>query len=395
MIFLYCIDKNYVKYAKVCIPSYKKYNPKAKIVVVSEEPIPNEVGYDENIVIKLPKVFRNRGTADRISNAAYLKLFLTQVPYDKAIFVDADTVCQKPLDELWDMPCEYINICESHSFGQKQAEALGLKRYANTGMMVMNLKELRELNFTEKCLEVEKNLKTPSTGWQHDETCINVAMKDYLTFVDKKFNYCHNRKYDEPMNEEDACILHYIGADKADMIDQTYYGRISVVKQYIQNKRVAIVGNAKSIFDKKNGEAIDDHDTIIRFNKGYIYQPECQGNKTTIVFLACNLTRVELMKYNAKLWINRSNHYYNPTGLTVSNQDRKVLANRLGAQPSTGFIAIDVCLRFGAKTLDLYGFDWEKTPTFYNPTNYVTQHNYSKEEQIVKEYCENGLLTIY
>lgn len=57
-------------------------------------------------------------------------------------------------------------------------------------------------------------------------------------------------------------------------------------------------------------------------------------------------------------------------------------------------MAIDVCLRFGAERIDLYGFDFEKTPTFYNPDGYVTQHKYSEEEKIIRQYEKDGLLTI-
>ena len=55
MIICFCIDHNYSYYAKVSIASYKKYNPDAKIIVVSEEPLPKDIGYDENVIIKLPK----------------------------------------------------------------------------------------------------------------------------------------------------------------------------------------------------------------------------------------------------------------------------------------------------------------------------------------------------
>lgn len=391
---VFCIDENYVKYAKVSISSYRKHNPKAKIYVVSEYPIENTVGYDKNIIIKLPKKFRNRGEGDRITNTAYLKLFLTELPFDKVLYVDADTMCQKPLDSLWEIEPEYIAVTESHAYGEIQAMALGLKRYALSGMMLMNLKNLREFKLTEKFLEWHDTNKIPSNVYQHDESAINCLFKDKLTFIPVAYNYCHNRTYKKPIKEQDAYILHYVGKDKADMLHETTYENIKVISPYIRGKRVAIVGNAKSIFDKRNGKEIDEHDTVIRFNKGFIYNKDAQGSFTTMVFLACNLASYELQGYNAQFFINRSNHYYNPTNLRVSNGDRKILADRLGAQPSTGFMVIDICLKFGAKQIDLYGFDWEKTPTFYNEPNYVTQHKYSEEEKIVLAYKKQGLLTI-
>ena len=282
MIIVFCIDDNYVKYAKASIASYRKHNPQAKIIIVSEkEGI--EVDCDGYEVIKLPKTFRNRGYGDRITNTAYLKLFLPQLPYDKIIYVDADTICQYPLDELWNMPCEYINLCESHVYGIKQASAIGAKKYGLTGMMVMNLKNLRHINFTGKCLEVEATYPTPETGWQHDETCINVAMARKLNFIDHKFNYCHNRSYLQPILEKDAVILHYVGKDKEDMLCQTKYKTLRMVGKKIKGANVAIVGNAKSIFDKAWGKEIDSHDFIIRFNRGFFAKPSSQGVKTSML----------------------------------------------------------------------------------------------------------------
>lgn len=390
----FCIDENYIDMATVSIASYRRWNPSARITVVSERPMPKEMGYDENFIIKLPKTFRNRGEGDRITNAAYLKCFLTQLPYRRVLYVDPDTICQKPLRELYNKPCPYICITESHSYGKKQAEALGVEKYGLTAVMLMNLEELRKIKFTEMCLDVEENYPTPSTGWQHDETCINVAMKDKLHFIDKKYDYCHKRIYDNPIPEEDAYILHYVGKDKSDFPKLEKYPEINEIGEKIKGKRVAIVGNAKSIFDKKNGKEIDSHDFVIRFNKGFLIDKTAQGSKTNLLLLACLLTPEEIESYHSEYVCNRGKSYINPVPFTIRNEQRALMKLRLSAQPSTGFMAIDICLHFGAKSIDLYGFDWEKSPTWYNPEGYKTQHCYAKEEDIVRQYEQEGKLTI-
>jgi lipopolysaccharide biosynthesis glycosyltransferase len=392
MEIVYCLDQNYVPYAEISIKSVKKYNPTAKIIIVSEEPITG-IGEDENIIIKLPRTFRNRGIGDRITNTAYLKLFLPDLPYDKVLYIDGDVICQAPLNDLWKTKCNYIVLTESHNFGLQQAQALGVEKYGLTGMMLMNLKNLRNTNFTGRCLEIEQLLPTPSTGWQHDETCINVALQNKLQFTDKKFNYCINRKYDDPIREEDAVLLHYVGRQK-DLMNPQYKGMDALLNN-IKGKRVAIVGNAKSIFDKKNGDLIDSHDFVIRFNNGFTIKPESQGTTTTMVMLALNMPPEKLDLYHAKWIVNRSNHYDNRVNFIIPNPDRKRMRDKLEAQPSTGFMAIDLCLYAQAKSIDLFGFDGEKTPTFYNDPNYVTQHNYRKEQELIRLYEKNNLLTIY
>lgn len=393
MIIVYCCDENYVDYARISAKSVLKYNPDAFIVLVSEKPL--TIGYEDvNVTIKLPEKFRNRGKGDRITNTAYLKLFLTKLKYDKIIYLDGDTMCQGSLKELWDMDIDYIGLTESHRHGKIQAKALGIEKYGLSGMMVMNLKNLRKVYFTKRCLAVQ-NRNIPDDQWQHDETCINLGVNELLTFIDKKWNYCRNRVYEEPILERDAMILHYVGKQKDDMLEEEHYGKLREVLKYIKGKRVAIVGNAKSIFSTRYGSEIDSHDIVIRFNKGFIYYPESQGIRTDIVVLACLLRDDEREGYKARYVINRSKNYRNPANFTISTQDRERLAQIIGSQPSSGFMAIDLCLEARAGSIDLYGFDFEATPTFYNPGNYQTQHNYSKEEEIVLDYQQKGLLTIH
>lgn len=394
MRIVYCLDENYADMASVSIQSFRKWNPLAKIVVVSENPLPREIGYDQNINIKLPKKFRSRKENDRITNAAYLKCFLTELPFRKCLYVDPDTICQKPLRELYNTPVKYIGLTESHAYGKQQAQELGLKKYGITGMMLMNLDELRNINFTQKCLDVEQNFKCPRRMWRHDETCINIAMNGMLTFLDKKYNYCHNREYDDPIPEEEAYILHYVGKTKEDMPKPNKFPEIEEIGEHIRGKNIAIVGNAKSIFDKSNGKEIDSHDFVIRFNRGFIIKEESQGKKTNLLLLACVLTPEELKSYNAEFICNRSKHYPNPVKYTIRSEQRAFMKLRLGSQPSTGFMAVQICLNYGAKSIDLYGFDFEKTPTFYNPEGYKTQHNYANEEGIMREYESMGLIKI-
>lgn len=152
----------------------------------------------------------------------------------------------------------------------------------------------------------------------------------------------------------------------------------------IKDKNVAIVGNAQSIFSHKYGSEIDAHDVVIRFNRGFITKPESQGLRTDILILACELNVDEKSSFKAKYSINRSSRYKSGD-YTFPDNLRRVLRQNLGVQASSGYLAIEYCRRFGAKKIDLYGFDFEATPTFYNPKDYKTKHNYAKEKQIIEK----------
>lgn len=177
------------------------------------------------------------------------------------------------------------------------------------------------------------------------------------------------------------------------MKESEKYKNLLLIKQEIRGKSVAIVGNAKSLFDYSYGKEIDKADVVIRFNRGFPNDIKAQGKKTTILMLACDLSKTDINFYKSKYVINRSGIASNDAP-KVSNHDRNRLAEKLGSQPSSGFMAIDMCLEAHAKSIQLYGFDFEQTPTFYNPDGYKTLHDYNKEQEIVLEYEREGLLTI-
>lgn len=158
------------------------------------------------------------------------------------------------------------------------------------------------------------------------------------------------------------------------------------LRNLVKNKTVAIVGNAKSIFDKKNGKEIDNHDIIIRFNRGFITKPESQGRRTDILILAVNLNLDEKSAFKSQYYVNRSKKT-TCGSITIENKFRADLKEIIGKQPSSGFMAIKLCDQ--AKIIDLYGFDFGKTKTFYNPEGFITPHDYDKEHQLIERMNVN------
>ena len=186
-------------------------NPEAHITVVSNEPINTE--YD-NIVLDTTKYnFKHVCENDRISDAAYMKLLLPEcLTYDKILYLDCDTICCGSLSELNGIDVEYIALCHSHDVGIKQAKQIGVPMYGLSGAMVMNLKSLREIEFTKISLFAMENFKFPNTNWQHEETIINCCFYRFLKFIDTKYNFCYNRSYscfNEKTNLNNAIILHF------------------------------------------------------------------------------------------------------------------------------------------------------------------------------------------
>lgn len=175
-----------------------------------------------------------------------------------------------------------------------------------------------------------------------------------------------------------------------------YHG-LDFLVDAIKDKNVAIVGNAKSLFDYKDGSEIDKADFVIRFNKGFITKPESQGTRTDLLILAIEMSNELIDSFHAKYVVNRCSMRVNKERAMGFFEKRIKLAFKqlFGAKPSSGYIAIAFCLFAEAKSITLFGFDWERTPTFYNPKEYKSPHAYSKEEKAVRNFVESGRVKIY
>ena len=169
------------------------------------------------------------------------------------------------------------------------------------------------------------------------------------------------------------------------------------MKSWFEGKTVAVVGNAQSLFDEKHGSAIDNHDVVVRLNKGVLIRDrEKQGVKTDVfAFSSYNVmgflikehfVKAKFMHMSDKGRVPvRGNVFYYPLDMRLG------LCERLGysidgpPRPSVGVMILDYIRFQDAKSVDVYGFDWKTTPTFYEPSKRREDepHNYDQE----RKYC--------
>ena len=207
IVFIY--DDNYKQFAKITEKSVLKHNPGAKIYQINKLPL------------KYQKIFKGYENALHPTNICYAKLFIHEIlpDLDKVLYLDTDLICLDSLEELYntDFDNKLIVGCESHDFGKKQAQELGNDKYFNSGVMLLNLKELRNRDVSEN---IKKNFEklVDKTLWVYDETIINGLLYDDIKFISHKWNYCINRQY---KNREitDPKIIHFIGSDKSGMLN--------------------------------------------------------------------------------------------------------------------------------------------------------------------------------
>jgi lipopolysaccharide biosynthesis glycosyltransferase len=314
--------------------------------------------------------------------------------------MDADTICQENLEYLWSVDCPYICACKTHNSGKKQAAELGIDFYINVDVMVMNLDAMRADNFTEKAFAKQDfNVSL----WCNEETLINGNFHDKIKLLPQKYNYAFERSYDEPIQYKDAAIIHFIGkSNKAKMLDyaEDYplevwnFNNLKDIKDYVCGKSVAIVGNAKSIFDKNNGAEIDAHDIVMRFNLGVPRNEAAQGSKKDILITARGKENPFIDEFKATFIVKRIKHLAVNTPYFFAKKDRLRMKHN-GVWSSSGFYGLNLILSSDPKSIDLYGFDFERTPTYYNAPDFKTEHNFNYEEKYIKDLEEKGKLKIH
>lgn len=171
----------------------------------------------------------------------------------------------------------------------------------------------------------------------------------------------------------------------------------------IAGKRVAVVGNAQSLFIREFGSEIDRHDLIVRFNHGIPIYPVAQGTRTDIVSLNSLMSESEVMNgFRPKhlLFLTpRMRHYRidSRAGVAITSfyplkwwwDDR----SNIGKRPSSGFMGISFILRANtAREVTVYGFDFGAS--YNDPVGYVSRHDFAKEAEIVRGWAKEGRLRL-
>lgn len=165
---------------------------------------------------------------------------------------------------------------------------------------------------------------------------------------------------------------------------------------------VALVGSAESLLRSDFGPAIDSHDIVVRINQGAFaaLQPESTGLRTDYVFLTLtggNVRAKATFLWKARKAARRGVVLMSQKGRSLFGVDlagvflhypaawQDALIAKLGHRPSTGAMAVDLLTRTLAspKQLDLYGFDFFRTPDIAHGRNRVVAHDPDVEESYI------------
>lgn len=232
-VFFSC-DDNYVPYLTVAIYSLiehsSKYNNYRIIVLNSGMSKKNQeeiiLMSTKNVKISFEDISKSLKDIndelklrlrDYYSIAIYYRLFIPNLfpMYEKAIYLDADMLILDDVAKLYNMDMEDnllmavtdATVNNSEDFKKYSKIALGIKpkNYINSGMLVMNLREMRRAKIEQKFiyLLVKYNFEVAAP----DQDYLNVLCKDKIKYINETWDKMPD--FGSKIPGKDLHIIHY------------------------------------------------------------------------------------------------------------------------------------------------------------------------------------------
>lgn len=232
----YACDDNFVKYTVVSLQSMKEHAARDKKYCVhvlhtniSEEM--QDVMYamqDEQFTVcfddvtdYLKSINDKLPLRDYYSRTTYFRLFIAEMfpEYDKAIYIDSDTVVLGDIAKLYayDLGDNYVGavrdqvMVQTDVYGTYAEQVVGVDRNAffNAGLLVINCAQFRAEHVLDQFIDL---LHVYNFVVTQDEDYLNLICKDHVCWLPPQWNT--EVFGDIPCEEESICVLHYIMVSK-------------------------------------------------------------------------------------------------------------------------------------------------------------------------------------
>jgi len=232
----YAVDDDFAKYAAVSIQSLtdnadksRKYHIYVLNSGISEEnktalkkyenevfsiSFPDVTSWLDSVNDKLP-------VRDYYTKTTYYRLFIPDMypEYEKAVYIDSDTVVVGDISELYDHDLRDNYVAAAHEqvmlqekvYGDYVEKVLGIDRntYFNAGVLVLNCHAFREKHLLVRFIELLSEYNFVVT---QDEDYLNIICKDRVLWVNSAWNAEVFGTL--PCEENEMKIIHYIMVSK-------------------------------------------------------------------------------------------------------------------------------------------------------------------------------------
>lgn len=232
-IFFAC-DDNFVKFTMVTLKSImmnasKDYNYKAYVLNTNIGEKYKKIAYDvvkdypnfelefEDVKDYIDTIKDRLPLRDYYSLTTYFRLFISEMhpEYDKAIYIDSDTIIEGDFAELYnhDLGNNLVGACHEQAmvqtdvYGKYVEVNLGLDRYNyfNAGMLVINCKLWREECVLDQFIDLIGIYNCRVT---QDEDYLNIICDKRVCWIEDCWN---TEVYEEiKYKDEEIKMIHYI-----------------------------------------------------------------------------------------------------------------------------------------------------------------------------------------
>ena len=158
----------------------------------------------------------NRIRSEYFTLTIYFRLFIASMfpEYDKAIYIDSDIVLEEDIAELFS-----IDGIEPFQSYVEQVVGVDRNDYVNSGVLLMNLKRLRDADFDKHFLFLLNTYHFDSVA--PDQDYLNAICKGSIYYLSPKWNAMPN---EQKPKIEGAKLIHYNLFSKPWCYDGLQYG---------------------------------------------------------------------------------------------------------------------------------------------------------------------------
>ncbi|MGM9811140.1 MAG: glycosyltransferase family 8 protein [Paludibacteraceae bacterium] len=172
----------------------------------------------------------NRLRADYFTLTIYFRLFIPDLfpQYDKAIYLDSDVVVCGDIAQMFRVPLgdNLLGACRDHSIHDipelvdyiTYGIGAGKEGYFNSGVLLMNMRRLRELQLGKRFLEVLSRWHFDCIA--PDQDYLNALCMHHVVYLDRRWDTMPNNKQPETT---EPLLIHYNLFEKPWMYDGIQY----------------------------------------------------------------------------------------------------------------------------------------------------------------------------